>query len=265
MGLSRQLLVGLVLTLTACSGTTTTTQTAPAVVPQCPFGAPVHQCSSACTSPVRVQRTQYWLDYSPDQRQALWVCETISKGELEGAAKRKNSFPLDPFIARTYQTSSAAYTNSGYDRGHLAAAGNQKYSQLFQNETFYISNISPQHPKFNRGIWKVLEDWTRGVVTKHGSAFVISGPLFLGPTESVRNIVVPSHFFKILVAKKGTEYRSIAFVLENRSYDKPYQYDQLVKSVDWIEEKAGLDIMPTLTLTKAKQLESKAARYEDWK
>ncbi len=225
----------------------------------------MHRCSGACTTPIRVQRNQYWLAYSPDHRQALWVCETISKDELSGGATRKSSFPLDPLVPRAYQTSSGAYTNSGYDRGHLAAAANQEHSQTAQNETFYVSNISPQDPKFNRGIWRALEAWTRTWVKAHTSAYVVSGPLFLGPTAMVQDIVVPSHYFKILVAKKGTGWRSIAFVLDNKEYDKPYQFDQAVKSIDWIEENGKLDLMPTLSMTKAKVLESVPAKFEDWK
>jgi endonuclease G len=53
------------------------------------------------------------------------------------------------------------YEKSGYDRGHLAPAADMGFSKITMAESFYYSNMSPQVPGFNRGIWKQLEEQTR--------------------------------------------------------------------------------------------------------
>ena len=50
------------------------------------------------------------------------------------------------------------YRGSGYDRGHLAPAGNYKWSAKAMEDTFYLSNMSMQVGKgFNRDKWEELE------------------------------------------------------------------------------------------------------------
>lgn len=61
---------------------------------------------------------------------------------------------LQPF----FRADNSDYKKSGYDRGHLAAAGNHKMSQNHVQQTFYLSNISPQvGVGFNRDSWNRLE------------------------------------------------------------------------------------------------------------
>jgi endonuclease G len=70
------------------------------------------------------------------------------------------------------------YTNSGFDRGHLAPAGDMKWSETAMDESFLMSNISPQKPAFNRGIWKKLEEKIRSWAIENDSIIVVTG-LFL--------------------------------------------------------------------------------------
>ena len=81
--------------------------------------------------------------------------------------KRKNDFRIDP-VVKTVSATPADYRNSGYDRGHLCPAGDMAFSEIAMSESFYMSNISPQVPSFNRGIWKTLEqkvrDWSLDMI-----------------------------------------------------------------------------------------------------
>lgn len=72
------------------------------------------------------------------------------------------------------------YKGSGYDRGHLAAAGNHKVEQLHMEQTFYLTNIAPQVGLgFNRDSWNRLEKYVRGLTKIYRDVYVCTGPLYL--------------------------------------------------------------------------------------
>lgn len=92
------------------------------------------------------------------------------------------------------------YKGSGYDRGRLVPTGDMKYSDESMRESFFMSNISPQNPDFNRGIWRKLEqlvrDWGR-----EGEIFITTGGVLLyenlGSIGS-NKVTIPSKFYKIV-------------------------------------------------------------------
>ena len=75
------------------------------------------------------------------------------------------------------------YVKSGYDRGHLCPAGDMTQSVEAMSETFYMSNMSPQVPGFNRGIWKSLEEQVRKW-GKEEQIHVVTGPVFENEKEN---------------------------------------------------------------------------------
>jgi endonuclease G len=86
---------------------------------------------------------------------------------LSGSAKRSNRFYENPDLPKRLRASLEDYKNRGYDRGHIAAAGNHKSDQTEMDETFLLSNMCPQVGKgFNRGAWKKLEERVRIVAAK---------------------------------------------------------------------------------------------------
>ena len=62
--------------------------------------------------------------------------------------------------------------------GHLAPAGDMKWSKKAMSESFLLSNITPQHPDFNRGIWLDLEELSRKWALYYGSLLIAAGPLY---------------------------------------------------------------------------------------
>ena len=108
-----------------------------------------------------VERNGYVLSYNETCEQPNWVMYTLTSEDLiKGDATRKNYFKSDRSF-ETLSASSSDYTRSGYDRGHLKPAADESNNQAQMDETFYMSNISPQLPGFNRGIWKKLENYVR--------------------------------------------------------------------------------------------------------
>jgi len=260
--------------LVSCTTTDTVQPPCPQPLPpqeaQCPFGQPVLRCTSPCTAPIVVTRNEYTLGYSPDRRAPLWVCETLETVELDGTSQRRSSFPLDPLVPRLYQSPSSVYTRSGYHRGHMAAASNQKGDQIAMDETFFMSNIVPQLPTYNSGIWKMLENWTRGWTLKtEEKLYVISGPIYSKLSSSFLPgtvIPIPTHFWKVLVARRGTKsWHALAFIIpHNDSHKAPYRWQSYQTSVDMVELVTGLDLLPGLSRTDEERIERKPQTYEMW-
>ena len=141
----------------------------------------------------------------------------ISNAFEAGGYERTNSFKEDPLVLEG-SASHSDYKGSGYDRGHLAPAGDMTWSKMAMEESFYYSNISPQTPSFNRGIWKRLESRVRIWGTEFDSLYVVTGPVLIDSLEFIgAGVSIPNHFYKTVVSfKTGKPFSSISFILENK-------------------------------------------------
>ncbi|MBT5989964.1 MAG: DNA/RNA non-specific endonuclease, partial [Bacteroidetes bacterium] len=154
--------------------------------------------------------------YNERHEQANWVMYVLTKEELLGTEKRKDNFRTDPEIL-TGSASLKDYKSSGYDRGHLAPAADMKWSKEVMSESFFMSNMSPQKPYFNRGVWKKLEEHVRKLVLQNDSILVITGPVFKDNIEIIgeNEVTVPGYYFKVLVDLTWPDNKAIAYLLKN--------------------------------------------------
>lgn len=241
----------------------------------CFKGCPVSDSSFGLGPTVMVTRDGYVLEHSSTDKIPLWVAEFVDKAQLTGNLPRHDAFAPDPLLAAGKRAELADYRRSGFDRGHQAPAGDQTRDRQLKDETFFLSNMAPQQPQLNQQIWKELEDQVRDWAIAAGSAYIITGGFFYDPAEEDPNtadglidystighgaVAVPTHFYKIVVANDTSGHpRAIAFVAENRRYTRPFDFAALIKSIDWIEERTGLNFMPDLSTTEEAELESTAS------
>ena len=146
-----------------------------------------------------VQHDYYTLSYNEQYEQADWVMYRLSGDSLKGDKfRRKNDFRKDTLIT-TESATLNDYKRSGYDRGHLCPAADMSWSETALSETFYMSNMSPQKPRFNRGIWKHLEAQVRKWATINNEVYVITGPVFQDSMNYIGNnkVAVPKLFYKV--------------------------------------------------------------------
>ena len=102
-----------------------------------------------------VAHAGYCLGYSETHEQAAWVCYELNKWEVQTSSfKRTDNFRPDPDIT-TESSQLVDFKGSGFDRGHLVPAGDMGWSYESMSQSFLLSNISPQQPGFNRGIWNI--------------------------------------------------------------------------------------------------------------
>jgi len=123
------------------------------------------------------------------------------------------------------------------------------------SESFYMSNMSPQEPSFNRGIWKKLESTVRNWAVKEDTIYVVTGGVLSSSKGSIgpNRVTVPEYYYKVIYDPTG-EKKMIALVLPNKKCTKHLQV--YVVSVDHIENITGIDFSPALPDKLENNLES---------
>lgn len=200
-----------------------------------------------------IHRQGYVLSYDCKTRNANWVYEELTASSLNGNIDRMQcDFMEDPLIPPSLRSTKEDYRGSGFDRGHLRPAANARASQEAMQETFYLSNISPQHPLLNRKYWVKLEKYVRELTKSYDVVYVITGPLFLPRLEKdgkryvkyevigKNNVAVPTHYFKVLQEKKGSIFRTEAFIIPNETISEDYPLQQFAVTLDKVERAAGV-------------------------
>ncbi|GAA4469418.1 hypothetical protein GCM10023189_56410 [Nibrella saemangeumensis] len=203
-----------------------------------------------------IRHDGYALRYQEQYEQADWVAYPLLAYEVTGDAERGNDFMPDREVA-TGSAMPGDYTRSGYDRGHLAPAGDFKFSQRLMKESFYMSNMSPQAPQFNRGIWKQLEDQVRDWAVRDQGLYVVTGPVLKPdlPTIGKQNqIAVPEYYYKVLLYCNSPKIRMIAFVLRNEGSDRPLR--EFVVPVSEVERRTGIKFFPKIPADIAQKLKN---------
>jgi endonuclease G, mitochondrial len=206
----------------------------------------------------------FFLSYNENMEQAQWVAYYLTSTQFSVKRERGDNFRVDPQII-TGSSHPDDFRYSGYDRGHLAPAMDFSFSEQAMRKSFYMSNISPQLPGFNRGIWKKLENQTRSWAMEYKALLIITGPLFKMGESSKRigknEVAVPDYFFKIIFDIHPPEYKIITFLLKNEKSDVPLL--EYAISVDSLEQFSGFNFFPLLPDSLENRLENNE-KFEIW-
>lgn len=218
----------------------------------------------------------YVISYDKRNRTAHWVLEHLTKASVarnEAVDRAKSTFVEDEAVHPYFRSQNADYKYSGFDRGHLAAAGNHRLDQSICDETFLLSNMSPQvGAGFNRDKWEHLERYTRGLTKVYRNVYVCTGPLYLPKVDpedgksyvrfqviGQNNVAVPTHFFKVVVGEG--EDRSLemeAYVLPNEKIPDHVPIHTFQVPPDSIERAAGLLFFNKVSRTHFKKINGKS-------
>ena len=202
-----------------------------------------------------VRHSGFTLSYNEDFEQASWVAYELTADELIKRVKRSDNFKKDGKVS-TGSALPSDYAKSGYDRGHLAPAADLSWSQVTMKESFFMSNMSPQKPGFNRGIWKKLEGYVRQWASDNGSIYVVTGGVLKDIDQYIgtSNVGVPKYYYKVILDYTGPEKKGIGFILPNQSSSKKLQLSAV--SIDEVEALTGIDFFHTLPDSEELLLES---------
>ncbi len=194
------------------------------------------------------------LSFDEATHQAKWVAYELTDSEAKTKlASRKDNFRPDT-IPGLLTGQKSDYIRSGYDRGHLAPAADMAWDQTAMDQSFFFSNISPQTPNLNRGIWKELEDKGRKWAVDHGSIYIVTGPGFKFPADSIGSLPIPAFFFKAILVYQKNKQEAIAFVMPNAKNVEGEISDYAI-SIDSLESIIQLDLFNKLPARIEKRIE----------
>lgn len=197
----------------------------------------------------------YSVIYDAKNKVPLYTYERLTaKNLVKNADRSKILFSENSEVYKPFRSKLIDYQNSGFDRGHMAAAANQRFDQKCLEETFLLTNICPQNSVLNRGLWFKIEQYARGHVKAKSQVEIISGPLFLAQSIGGKSCVkyeligknqvaVPTHFFKIIYIKDKESSNLICYLVPN----SPLGLDQKIQgyqvSLDRLESISGYQIL----------------------
>lgn len=201
-------------------------------------------------------RTGYTVSYNSESRQPNWVAWRLTAERLSGKSKRSDaSFHEDEDVP-TPRAVDFDYVRSGYDRGHMCPAGDNKWNAKAMDESFLFTNICPQAPSLNRGDWNEMEQACRKWARSSGEIYIVCGPIFYKkrPKTIGRNhVAVPDAFFKVVLSMKGKP-KAIGFIYKNSDGNRPK--GDYANSVDEVERITGIDFFPSLPDKIEKEVEA---------
>ncbi len=192
-----------------------------------------------------IYHSGYSLLYNETHEQSNWIAYELTDEETIKQFNRTNKFLVDPDVS-THSANDEDYKGSGYDRGHLAPASDMGWSENTMKESFYYSNMSPQKPSFNRGIWKKLEEKVRSWAVENKKIYIVTGPILtIGLSKIGRDHVsVPKYFYKVIIDYTAPSIKGIAFVMPNESSKKSLQ--SFAVTIDSVEHITGINFFPTM-------------------
>lgn len=205
----------------------------------------------------------YYLSYNEQHEQANWVAYELTSAETNRVVERSNSFRVDAAVT-TGTATAADYKGSGFDRGHLAPAADMSWSARAEAESFYYSNMTPQRPGFNRGIWRSLEALIRNWAVENGALLIATGPILTDDLSKIgyyNAVSVPDYYWKVVIDYSMPELKGIGFILPNQKGEHSLQY--YVQPIDNIEKITGFDFFHLLPDSIENVMESTVS-LEDW-
>ncbi|XP_072948133.1 endonuclease G, mitochondrial [Epargyreus clarus] len=197
------------------------------------------------------------LSYDRRTRVPHWVFEHLTKEHVmknDQVDRSKCDFMADESIHPFFRSLNSDYKGSGFDRGHMAAAGNHKIAQKHVEQTFFLTNMAPQVGEgFNRHAWNRLEKHVRKLTKVYENVYCCTGPLYLPRRESdgkcyvkyqvigANSVAVPTHFYKVVVGEAADGSLDMeAYVMPNQKIPDDTPLSVFMVQPETVERAAGL-------------------------
>ncbi|MEG4968667.1 DNA/RNA non-specific endonuclease [Microcoleus sp. B6-A1] len=212
-------------------------------------------------------KPQFVLSYNSKTKTANWVSWQLNKSWI-GAADRQDNFRPDDSLPDTwYKVRPNDYMGSGYDRGHIAPSADRTRTEVDNSSTFLMTNMMPQVPEVNRGVWGDLEEYCRELVQQGKELYIVAGPVGRkGSIGRKEKIAVPARNWKVIVVldrpglgMQGIDAntRTIAVMMPNDASVKGKGWKSFRVSVARIEKETRLNFLSNVPPQIQEVIESK--------
>lgn len=224
----------------------------------------------------------FYVSYSPTKHHSHWVAFRFDADTRQKNTTRTGgtSYPADPDCISSLPSS--GFAGTGYDHGHLCASADRLYSSQANEQTFYMTNMSPQIGQFNRTYWNYYETHVQNLGRDAAFAdtlYVVKG----GTIEDVKGsgleravlttlscdgaqVPVPQYYYMALLKVKNGKYSAMAFWMEHKEYDtvsdKTAELSAHIITIDELEKRTGFDFFPCLPDATEKVVEASAVAAE---
>ena len=208
-------------------------------------------------------RKTYLVSYNNETKCPNWVAWHLTGEHADGEIKRSGEYFEDMDVPEPRATNED-YLKSGWSKGHMCPAGDNKWDSISMRESNFFTNICPQHASLNSGLWNRIEIDCRRWARQYGDVYIVCGPVFLNcehETIGVNKVFVPEAFFKVILCLQGKP-KAIGFVVRNNEGKK--KRDQFINTVDDVERITGMDFFPALPDSIEDVVEA-YANLDDWR
>jgi DNA/RNA endonuclease G (NUC1) len=209
----------------------------------------------------------YVSGYDSGIQDPRWVETRFFSVSNPSSVARPKGFSPDPRVEASFQVNTHYWTDTGYDRGHMAPNWGVSicYGREAQVETFLLTNVVPQSPALNRGLWDTLEKIiSNDYANRFGQVWVVCGPIFgtKPPTLKDGMVLVPDRCYKIVLRVDGDGHpHALAFVMPQ---DLPMGHEQryllqYLTNISTIEVQTGITFFPEAPASERQTLEDGTA------
>ncbi len=209
-----------------------------------------------------LKSTSFLVGYDETRENPAWAAYRIPAATLAGTPPRPSRFKTDK--RTTARVTHDDYTNTGYDRGHMAPnlAIASRFGKKAQAETFVMSNVVPQRGELNQGPWRLLEATLADrTAPAEGEIWVVTGPIYDDQPDFLKaGNEIPDAFFMAIADETPTGPRLQAFIMP-QSTPRRADYRAYKTTVDDIEQQTGLDLFADLPDVIEGVLEAEKTRY----
>lgn len=213
-----------------------------------------------------IQRDQYAMDYNDTRRVPNWVSWDLTTEDVGGSGR--SSFGVDPDLPAGFTVvGTSDYSGSGYDRGHMCPSADRTVDSANNKIVFYMSNMVPQAPDNNQGVWAGFETECRTIASQGNELLITCGGSGYTGATIASGVAIPGYVWKIvLVVPVGsgmaidrvtTATRVIAIRIPNIAGVRDDLWPKYVTSIAQIEADTGFTFLSALPPSVANVLRTK--------